>query len=266
MNNLLLSVAIGDISGSLYEHRAHQTKNYNDVVVMHEMGKYTDDTVCTYACAEALLKHIDIATNLVLRCRQHSNAGFGSRFLEWMEGDDHTPYGSLGNGSAMRCSSAGWISQTEEQTVKLATELSAPTHNHPDGIKGAVATALSIYHLKNGKDKDFVRNEILGRYYPDWKYLRYKDFHDEYVFDVTCEGTVPPAIICFLDSSDYIDSIKLAISLGGDADTLAAIVGPISYAFYKEIPQLLIETARGLLPQWMLEINDEFDRTVNSSK
>ena len=111
-----------------------------------------------------------------------------------------------------------------------------------------------------------MRNEILGRYYPDWKNLRYKDFHDEYVFDVTCEGTVPPAIICFLDSRDYIDSIKLAISLGGDADTLAAIVGPISYAFYKEIPQLLIETARGLLPQWMLEINDEFDRTVNSSK
>ena len=138
-----------------------------------------------------------------------------------------------------------------------------PTHNHPEGVKGAVATALAIFHLKNGKDKDFVRETILDKYYPDWSNQKYADFHDSYTFNSTCAGTVGPAIICFLESKDYVDCIKLAIALGGDSDTLAAIAGPMAYAYYKKMPDALIFQAMKMLPEWMVDVSERFDNRVN---
>lgn len=263
MENLLLSAAIGDIAGSAYEGRRSRTKNYNDVQMFHPMSRFTDDTVCTFACAEALISNLDIAENMWNRCRQHPNAGYGGKFRLWLSTNDRKPYGSFGNGSAMRCSAAGWIAQTEDECIRLTTETAIPTHNHPEGIKGAVATALTIFHLKAGKDKDYIRKEILGKYYPDWAQRTYSSFHAEYSFDSTCQGSVGPAIICFLESKDYVDCLKLAISLGGDSDTLAAISGPMAYAFYKEIPDDIIDAAKKKLPEWMLKVNDEFDRKIN---
>jgi hypothetical protein len=128
-----------------------------------------------------------------------------------------------------------------------------------EGIKGAVVTALTIFHLKNGKDKEFVREQILDRYYPDWSDLKYADFHDSYTFNSTCPGTVGPAIICFLESKDYVDCIKLAISLGGDADTLAAIAGPMAYAYFRKMPDALVYQAMKKLPEWMVQVNERFD-------
>lgn len=263
MNNLLLSAAIGDIAGSVYEGRAFRTKNYDEVQVFHEFVRFTDDTVCTFACAEAFLENGRVTDYLHARCRQHIGAGYGGRFYDWLYEEDPQPYNSFGNGSAMRCSAAGWMASSAEECELLAQKTALPTHNHPEGVKGAVATALTIYHLRNGMDKDFVKSEILSKYYPEWANKSYKDFHEEYRFDVTCQGTVPPAIICFLESKDYLDSIKLAISLGGDSDTLAAIVGPMSYAFYKEMPQVLIEKALSILPDWMKSVSEKFDRMCN---
>ena len=146
----------------------------------------------------------------------------------------------------------------------MAHETAAPTHNHPEGFKGAEATALTIFHLKNGKDKAFVREQILDKYYPDWSNKKYADIHDSYTFNSTCAGTVGPAIICFLESEDYVDCIKLVISLGGDADTLAAIAGPMAYAYYKKMPDALVYQAMKKLPDWMVDVSERFDDIVNS--
>ena len=257
--NLLMSTAVGDIAGSAYEGRTHRTKDYGKVKLFSSRAHFTDDTVLTFACAEAFIDKLDMTMNLWKCANEHRDAGFGSSFKKWFASHHPQPYRSLGNGSAMRCSSAGWLAQTEEDCISMATQTAAPTHNHPEGIKGAVVTALTIFHLKNGKDKEFVREQILDRYYPDWSDLKYADFHDSYTFNSTCPGTVGPAIICFLESKDYVDCIKLAISLGGDADTLAAIAGPMAYAYFRKMPDALVYQAMKKLPEWMVQVNERFD-------
>lgn len=257
--NLLLSAAIGDIAGSAYEGRRNRTKNYDEVQILHPYSHFTDDSVCTFACAEALMAGTDMSENLWNRCRQHPHAGYGGRFRQWLFNDERKPYGSFGNGSAMRCSAAGWLAKTEDECVQLATATALPTHNHPEGIKGAVVTALAIFFLKEGKDKAFIRKEVLEKYYPEWAEKSYAAIHPTYSFDVTCQGSVPTALICFLESKDYVDCIKLAIALAGDSDTLAAIAGPMAYAFYKEIPDELVKKTLEMLPDWMLQVNQNFD-------
>lgn len=263
MKNLLLSAAIGDIGGQLYEF-AGRTKDYEKVDLLHPANTYTDDTLCTFACADALLHNLDMAETLRKRCRADFYRGFGGMFARWlMAPETQPPYNSFGNGSAMRVSAAGFMADNRSLCVELATMTAIPTHNHPEGKKGAVTTALTIFYAMQGKDKDFIREETLNRFYPNWQSLTYADIKPDYDFDVTCQRTVPAAIICFLESKDYVDCLKLAISLGGDADTLAAIAGPMAYAFYREIPDALIENAKAKLPKWMLDLNDEFDAYVN---
>ena len=266
MKNLLLSTAIGDIAGMPYEFYG-TTKDYNSVNLLIPSNTYTDDTTCTFACAEALLKGLDMAENLWSRCRADINRGFGGRFAKWLLAEEVGPsYHSCGNGSGMRVSAAGFMARSKEECIDLATRTALPTHDHPEGIKGAVATALAIYYGMQGKDKNFIRHNVLDEYYPDWSGLTYASIQPDYVFDVTCQRTIPAALICFLESKDYVDCLKLAIALGGDADTLAAIAGPMAYAFYREIPDELIENAKAKLPEWMLKINEELDRYVNQSK
>ncbi len=221
LKNLLLSEAIGDIAGMPYEFEG-RTKVYNKVNLLYLGNDYTDDTVCTFACAEALLHHKDMAETLWRRGREDFYRGFGGRYAKWLAAREVGPsYHSFGNGSAMRCSAAGFMAKTKEECINLATQTAKPTHDHPEGIKGAVSTALAIHYAILGEDKDFIRKNVL----------------DEY----------------------YTDCLKLAIALGGDADTLAAIAGPMAYAFYKEMPEELVENAKRKLPKWMLDINDEFD-------
>lgn len=259
MKNLLLSAAIGDIAGSVYESRQRATKDYRAVKVFAPYAHITDDTICTYACAEAFVERLDMSQNLHSRGRLHLGSGYGSRFRGWLLSQDPKPYYSYANGSAMRASSAGWLATSEGECVELATQIALPTHDHPDGIKGAVATALAIYYLKVGKSKEDVRTLVLGKYYPEWLDRHYSDIHATYQFDVSCEGTVPAAVLCFLASEDYLDCIKLAIALAGDADTLAATAGPMAYAYFRELPEDLVQIARDILPSWMLRVNDAFD-------
>ena len=262
MKNLLLSEAIGDIAGMPYEFSG-RTKDYNSVNLLLPSNTYTDDTVCTFACAEALLKKLDMAKNLRDRCRADFNRGFGGRFARWLMAKDIQPsYHSYGNGSGMRVSSAGFMAKSVEECIDLATQTALPTHDHPEGIKGAVATALAIHYGMAGKDKDFIRKHVLDEYYPDWSALTYARIKPEYDFDETCQRTIPVALICFLESNDYEDCLKSAIALGGDSDTLAAIAGPMAYAYYKDIPEALIANAKAKLPKWMLEVNEEFDQLV----
>lgn len=256
MKNLLLSVAIGDIAGVPYEFD-HPTKNYEDVNLMHPECDYSDDSVCTFAIAEAFMKNLNVSDNLWKRCNEDPNRGYGGRLRRWLSSEERIPYNSLGNGSAMRCASAAFLAKTEEECEEMAVISAMPTHNHDEGVKGAVAASLAIFHCLHGKDKEYIRKNVLAKYYPDWELKKYSDFHDDFPFDETCPLTVPPAIICFLESNDFADCLKLAIALGGDADTLAAIAAPIAYAYYKEMPQELIDNALKIIPNWMKEINND---------
>ena len=263
MKNYLLSAAIGDIAGSAYEGRTRRTKDYDAVKLFSSRARFTDDTVLTFACAEAFLDGKDMAFNLWKCGNEHADAGYGGKFKQWLASHDPKPYRSFGNGAAMRCSPAGWLAKSEEECIKLATETAMPTHDHPEGIKGAVATALTIYHLREGRDKNFVRDELLKTWYPEWSGLCYGDIQPGFTFNSTCPGTVGPAMICFLDSEDYVDCIKKAIALGGDADTLAAVAGPMAYAFYREMPDSLVYAALKKLPDWMVGVNERFDKRIN---
>jgi ADP-ribosylglycohydrolase len=263
MNNHLLSAAIGDICGSVYEHLS--IKDYNGVDLRNPHHYYTDDTVCTFAVAEALMYDLDIAQTLRDRCREDINRDYGGQFLHWLLADGvEPPYNSFGNGSAMRVSAAGFMAKDEEECVRLATKTAEVTHNHPEGIKGAVATALVIFYAMHGKDKEFIHNNVLKKYYPNWYTLSYSAIKKDYCYDESCQRTVPAAIISFLESNSFEDCLKLAISLGGDADTLGAIAGPMAYGFYKEMPQELIDNAVNLLPAWILDINYAFDQHMNT--
>lgn len=262
MKNLLLSAAIGDIAGQPYEFK-RRTKDINRVDLLNPANDYTDDTVCTFACADALLHGLDMATSLKSHCLADMYRGYGGRFATWLISDGCEPYNSFGNGSAMRVSAAGFMASDAEECRRLATLTAEPTHNHPEGIKGAVATALAIFYALHGHGKEFIRQNVLEMFYPDWALKSYEEIKPGYYFDETCQLTVPAALICFLESTDYAHCLKLAISLGGDADTLAAIAGPIAYAYYKEMPGELVANARKKLPQWMLDLNDEFDAKSN---
>lgn len=264
MKNLLLSTAIGDIAGMPYEF-GERTKDYNAVDLLLPSNTYTDDTLCTFACAEALLKGIDMAENLWNRCRADFTRGFGGRFARWLITKEiQPPYHSCGNGSGMRVSAAGFMAKSKDECVELAIRTALPTHDHPEGIKGAVATALAIHYGMQGKNKDYIRHHVLDEYYPNWSGLTYATIQPDYDFDATCQQTIPAALICFLESKDYVDCLKLAIALGGDADTLAAISGPMAYAFYKYMPEELVANAKAKLPGWMLQVNEEFDNLVNT--
>ncbi len=266
LRNLLLSEAIGDIAGAPYEFSC-RTKDYDQVNLLRPDNDYTDDTVCTFACAEALLHHGDMAETLWKRGRSDFYRDFGGRYARWLISPTVRPaYNSFGNGSAMRCSAAGFMAKTAEECIDLATQTAMPTHNHPEGIKGAVATALAIHYALRGESKEFIRKNVLEAYYPDWSDRNYEGIKPAYYFDETCQRTVPAALICFLESKDYADCLKLAIALGGDADTLAAIAGPMSYAFYRVMPEALVENAKRKLPKWMLDINEEFDEYCRTIK
>lgn len=170
MKHLLLSAAIGDIAGSAYEGRSHRTKDYDAVKMFSTRAHFTDDTVLTFACAESFLKNIDMSHNIWMCANQHPHAGYGHRFKEWMHDHDHLPYNSFGNGSAMRCSSAGWMARTEEECIRLATETAAPTHSHEEGIEGSGGNGIDDIPSEERQGQDVHREgdsqqvlSLLGR-------------------------------------------------------------------------------------------------------
>lgn len=264
MKNCLLSVAIGDIAGSVYESRSRATKVAAAVDLLHPERRFTDDTICTFAVAEALLMGCEIGEHLARRCLQHPHRGYGGGFRRWLESAHRAPYNSFGNGSAMRCAAAAFLADSLEACRKLAEATALPTHNHPEGIKGAVATAEAIFRLLHGADKEEIRQQVLNVYYPNYACLSYAHIQPTYVFDVTCQGTVPAALLSLLDSESYEHCLRLAIALAGDADTLAAIVGPMAYAYYKTMPEELLAAAQEMLPEWMIEVSHRLDERVGT--
>ena len=254
---------LGDIIGSPYEFgRGRKTK---DFPLLSAYSTFTDDTVMTLAVAEALMAGRNkgeeetkaaLVASMQKWGRRYPRAGYGGRFSRWLTERHPEPYNSWGNGSAMRVSAAGWLYDTLEETLQKAAWSAEVTHNHPEGIKGAEATAAAIFLGRNGSTGEEIRAYIEETFAYDLSRTCDR-IRPGYRFDVSCQGSVPEAIICFLEGKDYTDTVRNAVSLGGDTDTQACIAGGIAEAVYG-VPEDLKEACRHFLKPDMLEVLDRF--------
>jgi len=235
----MLGAIAGDIIGSVHEFCCGKTMDFPLFV---PDSRFTDDTVLSVAVADCLMS----GAGYVDKFHEYTNAyprrGYGLGFLTWVQSGSRAPYNSWGNGSAMRVSAVAYAFDTLERALNEAKASAEVTHNHPEGIRGAVATTMAIFMARHGASKDEIRSAIQRK-------IGYNlnrstaEIRETYCFNESCQQTVPEAITAFLDSKDYEDSIRLAISLGGDADTLACITGGIAEAFYGGVPEHIAREA-----------------------
>jgi ADP-ribosylglycohydrolase len=253
VNTLILGSIIGDVEGSIYEWNNIKTKDFP----LPGSGVYfTDDSVLTIASMECIMAEGDYASYYRSWGRKYPEKGYGNRFASWLK-DNNGPYNSFGNGSAMRVGPVGWAFSSLEDTLKEAKRSAEVTHNHPEGIKGAQATAAAVYLLRIGESKETVKEYISNTFNYDLNRST-NSIRPKYEFNVSCQGTVPEAIIAFLESTDFEDAIRLAISLGGDSDTLACICGAMAEAYYKYIPDKLINNTLTTLTPHAIAVIKEF--------
>ncbi len=251
----MIGAIAGDIIGSVYEVYPIKTTEFP---LFNRHSQFTDDTVLTVAVAHSILKKVDYVISLKTFGQKYPYAGYGATFFHWIFSPNSQPYNSWGNGSAMRVSPIGFACDSVEDVLAEAKKSAEVTHNHPEGIKGAQATALSIFLARTGKSKEDIRQEISERFAYNLN-RTVDEIRPAYSFDVSCQGSVPESIIAFLDSENFEDAVRKGISLGGDSDTIACITGGIAQAFYKKIPQGIISNVRRRLPDELLTIVDEFN-------
>ncbi len=269
----MIGAVIGDIIGSVFEW--HNTKT-TDFTLFSRNSHFTDDTVMTVAIADAILNKPDnvnriydfffnsgiYAYKLKEYGKKYPHAGYGNMFENWLLSDSFKPYKSFGNGSAMRVSPIGFAFKTLEETLNEAKKSAIVTHNHREGVKGAMAIASAIYMARNGANKHTMKTFIEKKFgYNLSKKL--DDIRSTYTFDSSCKGSVPQAIIAFLESEDFEDAIRKAISIGGDSDTIACMTGGIAQAFYKKIPEFMINRVNLLLDSGLRRVINEFNKKYN---
>ena len=260
----MIGAILGDIVGSIYEFDNIKTKEFE---LFDKECFFTDDSVMTIAIAEALMQYENIDENNIDEFKEnlitvmhkigvkYPRCGFGGRFRIWMFLNERTPYNSYGNGSAMRVSSVGWYAKSLEETEFIAKVTAAVSHNHPEGIKGAVATAGAVFLARTGATMDEIKKYIAKYYTIDFTI---DEIRPVYKFNETCQETVPQAMQAFFESESFEDAIRNAISIGGDSDTLAAITGAMAEAYYG-IPDDLKETALSYLDERLLDITERFE-------
>lgn len=252
----MLGAIIGDIVGSRFEWINIKTKEFE---LFTDKCSFTDDSVMTIAVADALMRaegNVDTLPEYAIESMQHigrpyPHCGYGGSFYYWIYSDDPRPYNSYGNGAAMRVSACGFAAKSLEEAKAFSNAVTAVSHNHPEGLKGAEATAVAIFLARSGKDISEIKQYIQKEYYPIDFTL--DEIRDTYRFNETCQDTVPQALEAFLESSDFEDAIRNAISIGGDSDTLAAITGGIAEAYYG-IPQDIKDRALAYLDDRLLEV------------
>jgi len=253
----MLGAIAGDIVGSVYENFRTKRKDFR---LFHPFCFFTDDTVLTVAVAAAVLDDLDLGRTLRRYAWRRPMRGYGPRFYRWMLTLGAHPYRSLGNGAAMRVSPAAYAAKNVDEVLALAKRSAECTHNHPEGIKGAQAVAFALFSARTGKTREEIRATVAERFGYDLR-RSVAQIRPGYKLDLTCPGSVPEAIIAFLDSHDYEDAIRNAVSLGGDADTQAAIAGAIAEAFYGGVPGHIALRAWRRLPHAYQSVILRFHRT-----
>lgn len=250
----MIGAIAGDIIGSVHEGAGTKSK---DFPLFDEYCRFTDDTVLTVAVASQLLHGGDYVDLFHHYFHAYPQAGYGGNFIRWASNRHRDPYNSWGNGSAMRVSPVGFACGSLDEVVAQARKSAEVTHNHSEGIRGAQATAVAIYLARTGQDKSDIKTHIESEYGYQLS-GKLDDIRDAYSFDVSCQGSVPQSIIAFLESDSYEDAVRNAISLGGDADTMACIAGGIAEAFYGGIPEDIKKRAFDLLDERLQSVVAEF--------
>ena len=254
----------GDIIGSRFEFLSYKSKQFE---LFTPRDSVTDDSLMTIAVAKALTEHggeddIALSTAVVADMKEialkYPDSGWGSRFRRWLF-EDSAPYRSFGNGAAMRVSPVGWYAATLDEVYRLSFIVTSVSHNHPEGRKGAECVAAAIFLAKRGYDKRDILNFVAEEYYPRVRDMRVDEIRKTYCFDETCQGSVPQALACFFEGRDFEDTVRNAVSLGGDADTLAAIAGSVAEAYFG-IPDNIKTAARKYLGAGLLKITDAFEK------
>ena len=257
----MFGAILGDIVGSRFEFHNHLSKDFR----FFAYGcTFTDDTVMTCAVAQALMDsredYADLSEKTVAAMqrigRQYPNCGYGARFIHWMFAEDPQPYNSCGNGSAMRVSPAGFAARDVEEAKKLSAAVTCVSHDHPEGMKGAEATAVAIVMARQGKTKEEIRKEIEKYYDLSVTVDEYREEWQGHGREI-CQVSLPQALACFFEGESYEDVIRNCVSIGGDTDTIAAIAGGIAEAYYG-VPEELKEKVREYLPPDLMAVVDAF--------
>ena len=262
----MFGAIIGDIVGSRFEWHNNRSKEFG---LFTDQCEPTDDSIMSLAIAKSLVecngdysKLEDITINNMEEIgRKYPNCGFGGRFYYWIMEDDHKPYNSYGNGSAMRVSACGFVGSSLEEVKELSRIVTEVSHNHEEGIKGAEAVAVAIYLARTGKSKEDIKKYIIDNYYNIDFTL--EEIRDTYRFDVSCQGSVPQALEAFFESDSYLDAIRNAISIGGDSDTIACIAGGIASAYYgvpEDIREQALKYLDKLQKSILLEYENKFEK------
>ncbi len=249
----MIGAIAGDMIGSPYESCPIKHTDFDLIVSV-----FTDDTVLTVAVAYAILNDADITSSLKIFAERYHHLPYGGGFKKWIRSCRNKPYNSFGNGAAMRVSPVGFAFESVEDVLHQAKRTAEVTHNHQEGIKGAQSTALAVYLARTGEGKQTIRREIADRFCYDLN-RTVDEIRPGYKFDVSCQGSVPESMIAFLDSDSYEDAVRKAISLGGDADTMACIAGGIAQAYYKKIPEKIVNEVINKLPADLMQIVNEFN-------
>ena len=274
MKNGMIGAIVGDIAGSRFEWHNRKTKRFTLLRAKGESYHpcyFTDDTVMTLAVADAIMKWREngggaydaLSAEAVMSMqdfgRRYPCAGYGGAFRLWLKDEFPQPYNSWGNGSAMRVSACGWAGQTLDEVKAISLAVTEVTHNHPEGIKGAEATAVATFLARTGVTKDEIRDVIVRDYYPIDFTL--DEIRPRYEFDVSCQGSVPQALQAFFESTSFEDAIRNAISIGGDSDTIAAICGAVAGAYYGVPDEIRVKAELFLTPD-LADTLHEFERML----
>lgn len=260
----MLGAIIGDIVGSVYEFNNIRTKDFPLFSVYSRM---TDDSIMTLAVLDILQNGYIYDKDKIIDTfkkwgKRFPRAGYGEAFYHWVLGDDREPYGSYGNGAAMRVSACGWYGKNEKEVKDFAIKVTEVTHNHKEGIKGAIVTAMCVYYARTGRTKDFIREYVKDYYDIDFDY---EDLRENYYFNETCQNTVPQAIYCFLISKNFEDCLRTSISIGGDSDTLSAISSAISEAYYG-IPEEILKEGLNIASRGGNEVQSVINKFIEYKK
>jgi len=254
----MLGAIIGDIVGSIYEFQNTKSMDFD---LITPWSNFTDDSVMTLAVAKWLVEDEAHTIHYLIYCMQelgnrYPTAGYGGNFIAWLREDEPQPYNSWGNGAGMRVSPVGLYAKTLDEALALAALTASVSHNHPEGVKGAQAIATSVFLCKEGKSKQEIKEYIENTFYYNLN-RTIAEIRPRYEFNESCQGSVPEAIIAFLEGNSFEEVIRLAVSLGGDSDTIGAMAGAIAACCY-EIPQSISDKCNAILTEDLREIKDNF--------